>query len=101
MEGLLIGCGTFLLIGLFHPLVIKGEYYFGTKINGAFLLGGFVFAGLSIFINHLIASILLGVVSCCCFWSIKEVKEQEQRVLKGWFPENPKRKEYYREKQAE
>ena len=25
--GILIGLATFLIIGLFHPLVIKGEYY--------------------------------------------------------------------------
>lgn len=30
--GLIIGAATFLIIGLFHPLVIKGEYYFGVKI---------------------------------------------------------------------
>ena len=29
--GILIGLATFLIIGLFHPLVIKGEYYFGTR----------------------------------------------------------------------
>ena len=28
-EGLLIGACTFLIIGLFHPLVIKMEYYWG------------------------------------------------------------------------
>lgn len=31
MEGILIGVVTFFLIGIFHPLVIKGEYYFGKK----------------------------------------------------------------------
>ena len=31
-TGLIIGVATFLIIGLFHPLVIKGEYYFGTRI---------------------------------------------------------------------
>lgn len=98
MEGLIIGIATFLLIGLFHPLVIKGEYYFGTKINIVFLLGGIIFAVLSLMVNHLIISILLGVTSCCSLWSIKEIKEQEERVLKGWFPENPKRKSYYQER---
>ena len=27
LTGLVIGVATFLIIGLFHPLVIKGEYY--------------------------------------------------------------------------
>ena len=30
-QGVVIGLCTFLIIGLFHPIVIKGEYYFGTK----------------------------------------------------------------------
>ncbi|MDE5808281.1 MAG: DUF4491 family protein, partial [Muribaculaceae bacterium] len=31
LEGLAIGLATFLIIGIFHPLVIKGEYYMGQK----------------------------------------------------------------------
>lgn len=31
LLGLAIGLSTFLIIGLFHPIVIKGEYYFGTR----------------------------------------------------------------------
>ena len=31
LTGLVIGVATFLIIGLFHPLVIKGEYYFGDR----------------------------------------------------------------------
>lgn len=30
-TGLLVGLSTFLIIGLFHPLVIKAEYYIGVK----------------------------------------------------------------------
>ena len=29
------------------------------------------------------------------YWGIHELIAQEKRVLKGWFPENPKRSEYY------
>ena len=32
LAGLVIGLCTFLVIGTFHPLVIKGEYYFGVRI---------------------------------------------------------------------
>ncbi len=36
------------------------------------------------------------VTSCsCCFWGILEMHQQEHRVIKGWFPENPKRHGYY------
>ena len=37
-TGLIIGVATFFIIGLFHPLVIKGEYYFGTRIWWVFAL---------------------------------------------------------------
>ena len=30
-TGIIIAAITFLIIGLFHPIVIKTEYYFGTK----------------------------------------------------------------------
>ena len=92
-EGLLIGLSTFLIIGLFHPLVIKGEYYFGEKIKWAFLVSGIVFLILSLLADGVIASALLGVTSFSSFWGIKEVVEQTERVRKGWFPSNPKREE--------
>lgn len=91
LEGLVIGLSTFLIIGLFHPLVIKGEYYFGEKIKWLFLIFGLIFLGLSIYIHNLIPSALLGVASFSSFWGIKEVVEQTERVRKGWFPSNPKR----------
>lgn len=90
-EGIIIGLATFLIIGLFHPLVIKGEYYFGKKINLAFLLTGIVTLISALFTDSIIASALLGVIAFSSFWSIKEVNEQEERVKKGWFPKNPKR----------
>ena len=31
----------------------------------------------------------------CCFWGIHEMFLQEKRVLRGWFPENPRRHDYY------
>ncbi|MDE6866752.1 MAG: DUF4491 family protein [Muribaculaceae bacterium] len=90
-QGLLIGLLTFLIIGLFHPLVIKGEYYLGQKAKWIFAALGVATAILSIFTSGL-GSILLGVVAFSSFWSILEIKEQGERVRKGWFPKNPKRK---------
>ncbi|MDE6299451.1 MAG: DUF4491 family protein [Muribaculaceae bacterium] len=90
--GLLIGLFTFLIIGLYHPLVIKGEYYFGEKVKWWFLVSGIIFLIGSILIKNQIISILLGVASFSSFWSIKEVVEQVQRVEKGWFPAKHKRK---------
>lgn len=91
LFGLLAGLSVFLIIGLFHPLVIKGEYYFGTRIKWAFLLAGILFLILCIMLSDLFLSTLTGVASFSCFWSIKEVAEQERRVRKGWFPRNPAR----------
>lgn len=31
LLGLFIGVCTFLIIGLFHPVVVKAEYYWGTR----------------------------------------------------------------------
>lgn len=83
---------TFLIIGLFHPIVIKSEYYFGTKCWIYFLIVGLIFLGASLLIQSSVISIILGVIGCSCLWSILEIFEQEQRVKKGWFPKNPKRK---------
>ena len=39
-QGLLLGAATFLVIGVFHPIVIWTEYYFGTRPWWIFLLLG-------------------------------------------------------------
>lgn len=91
-SGIIIGIATFLVIGLFHPLVIKAEYYIGVKSWWLFLLLGIVSAVASLLVENLTLSILLGVVAFSSFWSIGEVFEQKKRVEKGWFPANPKKK---------
>ena len=91
--GLIIGTATFLLIGCFHVIVIKGEYYFSKKIWPLFLLVGVGTLALSLFIDNSVISALIAVFGISCLWSIKELIEQEERVKKGWFPKNPNRKE--------
>ena len=90
--GLILGAATFLIIGLFHPLVIKGEYYFGVKIWWVFLLLGLLGIAGSLLIANEVISILLGVFAFSSLWGIGEVFEQRKRVPKGWFPSNPKKK---------
>ena len=92
MLGLVIGLGTFLIIGIFHPIVIKGEYYFGTRCWWAFLVLGIIFIALSIIVQSVLWSALLGVAGFSCLWSILEIFEQQERVRKGWFPRNPRRR---------
>ena len=91
-SGIIIGIATFLVIGIFHPLVIKAEYYIGVKSWWLFLLLGVISVVASLLVNDLTLSILLGVVAFSSFWSIGEVFEQKKRVEKGWFPANPKKK---------
>ena len=88
-TGLLVGLATFLIIGLFHPLVIKAEYYLGVKSWWIFALSGIIFPVLSILAGDMIWSTILGVTAFSSFWSILEVFEQKKRVQKGWFPKGP------------
>lgn len=91
LAGLIIGICTFLIIGLFHPIVVKVEYYWGTKSWWVFLALGVVGVAGSLWVDNVIGSSLLGVFAFSSFWTIKEIFEQEERVRKGWFPKNPKR----------
>ena len=92
LLGLLIGAGTFLIIGVFHPIVVKAEYYWGTGCWWFFLLLGLAGVALSLLTDNVLLSALSGVFAFSSFWTIKELFEQKERVRKGWFPENPKRK---------
>lgn len=92
LSGLLIGISTFLIIGLFHPIVIKAEYYWGIRCWWVFLLLGIGGIIASLCTDNILVSSLLGVFAFSSFWSIKEVFDQEKRVQKGWFPKNPRRK---------
>ena len=84
-TGLLVGLSTFLIIGLFHPLVMKAEYYIGVKSWIIFALAGVVFSVFSLLVKGFILSTILGVVAFSSFWSILEVIHQRERVRKGWF----------------
>ena len=91
LYGLALGVSSFLIIGLFHPVVIKAEYYWGTRCWWLFLLLGIAGAVASLCTENTFISALLGVFAFSSFWGIKEIFEQEERVRKGWFPKNPKR----------
>ena len=90
-EGILIGIASLLIIGLFHPIVIKCEYYFSQRVWPLFLIAGLLLLAAALFVQGLF-SILLALVGVACLWSIREIKEQAQRVATGWFPKNPNRK---------
>ena len=89
--GIIVGAATFFCIGLFHPIVIKAEYYWGVGCWWLFLLVGVACCLASLFVNAMIPSTILGVMAFSSFWSILELFKQRKRVEKGWFPKNPKR----------
>ena len=78
LTGVVIGFLSFVIIGLFHPLVIKGEYYFGVKCWWAFFFVGIICFVLSLYCEELLLSVFLGVVSFSSFWSIGEVLDHRK-----------------------
>lgn len=88
-TGIIVGIATFLIIGVFHPIVIKAEYYLGVRCWWIFLVAGLLAGILSVLIGNLILSTISGVIAFSSFWSIHELKQQRERVRKGWFPEGP------------
>ncbi len=91
LEGILIGLIALVTIGVFHPIVIKCEYYFTARVWPVFLILGLLLLAAALFIKGTV-SCVLGIIGVTCLWTIQELKEQAQRVQKGWFPSNPKRK---------
>lgn len=90
-TGIIIGIATFLIIGVFHPIVIKSEYYFGVKCWWVFAIMGVVSIAFSLVIEDILLSTLLAVWGASSFWSIRELFEQRERVRKGWFPKREKK----------
>lgn len=91
LTGLAIGVATFLIIGLFHPLVIKGEYYFGVGCWWCFALMGVAAIIGSVLVDNIFWSTLLAVWGASSIWSIGELFEQRKRVERGWFPKRDKK----------
>ncbi len=90
-QGLIIAVATFLIIGVFHPVVIKAEYYWGVKCWPLFAVVGILLLTASLFISDTLFAAVLGVTGCSALWSILELFQQRERVRKGWFPKNPKK----------
>ena len=63
LGGIAIGICTFLIIGLFHPVVVKAEYYWGTRCWWIFLVLGIAGIIGTVLISDILISSLLGVFS--------------------------------------
>lgn len=90
IEGFLVGIAAFVIIGSFHPLVIKLEYYFGKRVWWILLIPGILFLIVSLFLNSIL-SIVFGVIGAGLLWSTLEIFWQHNRVLKGQSKKNPNR----------
>ena len=94
-SGIIVGAAVFVIIGICHPVVIKMEYWWGKRSWWALLVAGLSFAAGSLFVHSAVGATILGAAAFSCFWGIHEILSQEMRVLRGWFPENPRRSAYY------
>jgi hypothetical protein len=90
--GLMLGFMMLLLTGLGHIFIIKGEYYFGTKLWPLLLILGLLSVAASLFVNNALLSGILGIIGFIFLWSIYELFQQKERVRRGWFPKNPNKK---------
>lgn len=95
-TGIVIAAATFVTIGLWHPLVIKVEYHWGTRTWVVFLVVGVACIVAALFIENMIVSAAVGVFGASALWGIGELMKQKRRVERGWFPMNPKRKNEYK-----
>ena len=91
-TGIIIAVSTFLAIGIWHPIVIKTEYYWGTRPWILYLIVGLACIVGALFIENAILSSIVGVFGASALWGIGELFAQKKRVEKGWFPKKPKRK---------
>lgn len=91
-SGIIIGAAAFLIIGIFHPIVVKAEYHLGVKTWPVFLVFGLACLAVSLFITNTVAGAIVGVLGFSSLWSIRELFEQVERVEKGWFPKKLSRK---------
>lgn len=96
-TGIIIAVSTFLTIGIWHPIVIKTEYHWGTRLWIVFLAVGLAAIAAALFIENTLLSAVVGVFGASALWGIGELFEQKKRVERGWFPKNPKRMSEYKD----
>jgi hypothetical protein len=92
-SGIIIGIATILIIWFGRYACIKGEYFFTKKLWYVFIIIGIISVLASLFTNNIFASAILSIFGFTFLWGIHEIIEQEERVLKGWFPKRNKKKE--------
>ena len=89
-----LGLGLFMLfaIGFGFFWVIKLEYYLGAQIWKVVLAVGLAICLLSLLMPTFTGSALLGILGGSVVWGATELPGQAERVRRGLFPANPRRK---------
>lgn len=85
-TGLIFGFFVFFSIGVYHVLVVKVEYHWGTWPWVVFLALGVICIYLSLTSRGQVNSIFWGYLGFVNLWTIRELFEQKKRVEKGWYP---------------
>ena len=79
-TGIVIAISCFLIIGLFHPIVIKTEYYTGTKYWWTFLVAGLASVVAALFVANPVVSAVTGIFSASCLGAVKGLFSKRDRV---------------------
>ena len=94
-DGILMGVLVFGIIALTRWLCIAGEYWLSKRVWWGFLATGLACIGTSLLVDNVLISSAISVFGYCLLCGIGEVIQQEERVRKGWFPQNPRHPERY------
>ena len=93
-TGIWLGLFALFAIGIGFVWVIKLEYHVGAHIARLVAVCGGIIILASLFIPNFFVSALVGVLGGSIVWGAAELPEQRQRVEKGLFPANPKRRNH-------
>jgi hypothetical protein len=92
-TGIVLGLFTALAIGLGFVWVIKLEYYVGAWVAKAVIVLGAIVTLASLFVPSFTASAVVGILGGTIIWGGTELPLQAERVKKGLFPANPRKRE--------
>jgi hypothetical protein len=92
LTGIYLGLYMLFVIAIGFVWVIKLEYYLGAQVWRAVLGLGILVCLVSLFLPDFMTSALVGIFGGSMVWGATELPGQEERVQRGLFPSNPKRK---------
>jgi hypothetical protein len=91
-SGVLIAAIAMVGIGLGHVWVRRMEYRFGKRVWPLSLGLGLALVAAALRVEADLGSAALAIPGAIFLYAVKELFEQEQRVLRGHAPRNPRRR---------